>query len=183
MRKLPTVPTGSGPRFVRHTGTVAFIDVFDDSGEVLAPEQMLRVVQDATLLLAREPFQTRAPEATLARLVALGVRAVLAFGFEPQIYGKLVAAGLLPLPLEEATLATLVERVATRPGDPVTVDLDRQVIETPAGDPLPFSADPRTRNKLLWGLTDLEEKVRHTERAAALRSADRAQRPWLYEDK
>jgi 3-isopropylmalate/(R)-2-methylmalate dehydratase small subunit len=180
-RKLPTISSGSGPRFVRHAGTAALIRVRDESDDVVAPDRMFESVQGASILLTREPFQSSAPETALARLVSLDVRVVLALGFEPQIYGKCVAAGVLPLPLEEATLEVLVDRVTSRPGDPITVDLERQVIEMSDGEPLPFGVDPRTRTKLLSGLTDLEEVLKHAENAEALRSADRARRPWLYE--
>ncbi len=180
-RKLPTIATGSGPRFVRHTGTAALVQVRDESDEVVAPDRMFESLQGASIVLAREPFQSSAPETALARLTSLDVRVVLALGFEPQIYGKCVAVGVLPLPLEEAALEILIDRVTSRPGDPITVDLERQVIETPGGEPLPFGIDPRTRNKLLSGLTDLEEVLKHAENAEALRRADRARRPWLYE--
>lgn len=180
-RKLPTISTGSGPRFVRHTGTAALVHVRDERDAVVAPDKLFESLQGASILVAREPFQSSAPETAVARLTSLDVRVVLALGFEPQVYSKCVAAGVLPLPLEEAALEVLVERVTSRPGDPITVDLERQVIEMSDREPLPFGVDPRTRNKLLSGLTDLEEVLKHAENAEALRSADRARRPWLYE--
>ena len=166
---------------MRHTGTAALLQIRDESDEVVAPDRMFESLQGASILVAREPFQSSAPETALARLTSLDVRVVLALGFEPQIYGKCIAAGVLPLPLEEPVLEALADRVACRPGDPITVDLERQVIEMSDSEPIPFGVDPRTRSKLLSGLTDLEEVLRHAKSAEALRSADRARRPWLYE--
>lgn len=166
---------------MRHTGTAALVRVRDELDDLVSPDRMFESVQGASILVAHEPFQSSAPETALARLTSLEVRVVLALGFEPQIYAKCVAAGVLPLPLEEAALEALVDRVTSRPGDPITVDLERQVIEMSDREPLPFGVDPRTRNKLLSGLTDLEEVLKHAENAEALRSADRARRPWLYE--
>ena len=44
-----------------------------------------------------------------------------------------------------------------------------------------FDVDPRVRNKLLLGLTDLEETLRYVGDITALRTDDRSRRPWLYE--
>jgi 3-isopropylmalate/(R)-2-methylmalate dehydratase small subunit len=165
---------------VRHTGTCASIEVRDALGEIKAPDRMLAGVQGASILLALEPFETSAPETTLARLTSLGVLVIIAPGVEAQIYRKCVAAGLLPLPLESATLAEVAGRVASHPGAPLTVDLERQAIEMPGHEAVAIRVDARTRNKLLHGLTDLDEARPHVESAAALRKQDRARRPWLY---
>ncbi len=37
------------------------------------------------------------------------------------------------------------------------------------------------RNKLLLGLTEAEEALRHAEDIAKLRLADRERRPWVYD--
>lgn len=182
MRKLPTVAGGSGPRFVRQAGVVA---------PVLPPEGSEGVVPDALVderhrgavfLVARADFDAGdVPENAVARLLTLGIRAVLAPGFERTFHGKCLSNGVLPVILDEAIAERIFDRADS--GEPleITVDLERQVIDCPGMEGVAFDADPRVRNKLLLGLTDLEETLRYVGDITALRTDDRNRRPWLYE--
>ena len=182
-RKLPTISGGSGPRIQRHTGGVACIEVRDEEGELIAPDAVLDGVGNASILIAREPFDTGSPETTLARLTARGVRVILSPGFEAHFYQRCISCGLLALPLEEEAVEALAEWAASRPDPVLTIDLDEQVIERsgPDGEARSFAMDPRVRRKLLLGLTDEEEMLQHFSSTAALRTEDRRRRPWLYD--
>lgn len=136
-RKLPTISGGSGPRLVRHSGVAACIDLRDDEGELIAPDIAFEGLRDASILIAREIFETLSPETTFARVTALGVRAIISPGFEARFYQRCISGGVLALPLDEATVDALAEWAVSRPQPTLTIDLDAQVIE-PAG------ADGRT---------------------------------------
>jgi 3-isopropylmalate dehydratase small subunit len=182
-RKLPTISGGSGPRLVRHTGLAVCVELRSDEGELLAPDVAFAGVGDASILIAREVFETLSPETALARLSALGVVALLSPGFEAGFYRRCLSRGLLALPPDEATVNELAEWAASCLRPTLTIDLDKQVIE-PAGahgGVRSFEVDPRVRRKLLLGLTDEEEMREHFGRTAALRSEDRRRRPWLYD--
>jgi 3-isopropylmalate/(R)-2-methylmalate dehydratase small subunit len=181
MRKLPTIAGGSGPRFVRHTGRATCVRIRDEEGELLAPDFLFAHLADATILVTPEPFETGAIETTLARIAACGVRAIVSPGFEPRFYQKCISSGVLALPLMPESVEALAEYAESRPDATLTIDLDRQVIELPEREPLAFEVEPRVRQKLLAGLTDMEEMLRHGGGAAALRSEDRKRRPWLYD--
>jgi 3-isopropylmalate/(R)-2-methylmalate dehydratase small subunit len=183
MRKLPTVSSGSGPRFVRHTGVVATVEVRDDQGELVPGDTLFASVRGASIVLAPEPFETAAPETAVARLTAAGVRAILSPGFEPRVYQRCISSGVLALPLEESKVEVLAEYVASRSGTELTIDLDKQVIERPDAEAIAFEVEPRIRQKLLSGFTDMEEMLRHVGSTAALRQDDRKRRPWLYGDR
>jgi 3-isopropylmalate dehydratase small subunit len=116
----------------------------------------------------------------ISRLTALGVRVIVALGFEARFYEKCVGQGILPVILERDAFEELEGRVASRPGVATTIDLEAQVIERPDMEAVPFGVDPRARNKLLLGLTDLDEALRYRKEGAALRDEDRLRRPWLY---
>ena len=111
----------------------------------------------------------------------MGVRALLAPGFSRELYVGLVASGVLPVALDEETIEEIAGRVASNPGMELSIDLEEQLIECVGEEAIPFETDPRVRNKLLLGLTDLDEAMRYIEDAAALRTGDRERRPWLYD--
>ncbi len=117
----------------------------------------------------------------IASLLDAGVRALLAPGFSPDLYVGLVASGVLPVTLEDGALKAIADQVASGIEIELTIDLDKELIEGPGVEAVPFTTDPRVRNKLLLGLTDLDEALRHTEEAAELRTRDRERRPWMYE--
>ena len=187
VRRLPTVSGGHGPRFIRHRGTVAPLVLEDpgSTGATTGAEPPERVHDDdwegASILIARDSVGTGGdPLSAVAGLLNSGVRAILAPGFAPDLYADLVASGVLPVTLEEEVISGIADRVASDPEMEITIDLETQLVECSCQEPVPFTTDPRARNKLLLGLTDLDEMIRHVEEAAALRTRDRDRRPWMY---
>ncbi len=179
MRKLPVVAGGSGPRFVRHTGIAA--PLLSDGSE--NPDFVLdqEPYRDASILLAGENFGAGgSSEAEVFRLMAYGIRSVIAPGFGPEFYSNCLTFGMLPVTLSEEVIEKLAEGVVSNPGVEMTVDLEGQVIEVSGMDPVSFSIDARARNKLLEGLSDLDEMRQHSENVVAFRNHDRNSRPWVY---
>ena len=182
MRKLPTVAGGSGPRFVREAGVVAPV-LPPVGGDGVVPDALVdERYRGAAFLVARSDLDAGdVPENAVARLTTLGIHAVLAPGFERTFHAKCLSNGVLPVILDEAVAKGIFDRAES--GEPleISVDLERQVIDCPGMEAIAFDADPRVRNKLLLGLTDLEETLRYVGDIAALRADDRSRRPWLYE--
>ena len=174
------VSGGSGPRFVRHTGIAAPLlpDGSEDPDFVLDQEPY----RDASILLVGENFGTgSAPESEVFRLMAYGIQSVIASGFGPAFYSNCLTFGMLPVTLGEEVIEKIVDRIVSNPGLEMTVDLERQVIEVPGMEPIFFSIDDRARNKLLQGLSDLDEMLQHSENVVAFRNHDRNRRPWIYD--
>ena len=113
-------------------------------------------------------------------LAAWGVRVYIGESFGPIFLTNAVQYGVLTVELPRETLNEIVEWVESHHGVRMTVDLERQLIEMPGRDPIPFETDPRVRNKLLNGLHDLEEIEPHLPAARALRERDEQERPWIY---
>ena len=88
---------------------------------------------------------------------------------------------MLPVTLGEEVIKKIAEEVVSNPGLEMTVDLKNQVIEVPGMEPVSFSIDDRARNKLLQGLSDLDEIRQHSENVVAFRNHDRNRRPWVYD--
>jgi 3-isopropylmalate/(R)-2-methylmalate dehydratase small subunit len=180
---LPTVAGGRGPRFLRHTGTAAVLELTHEEGATrVFPPSALELPPDASLLLTMGDFDPGiAPDAAAASLVSRGIRAVIAPGFEKGFYERSFGCGLLPAIAAAASIEALARHLARRPDTPVTVDLEKQVIECGGAKSIAFEVDPRGRNKLLLGLSDFDEMVRYSAKTAELRAADRSRRPWLYD--
>ena len=179
MRKLPVVAAGSGPRFVRHTGIAALLlpDASENPDSVLDQEPY----RDASILLAGENLGTgSAPESEVFGLMSHGIRSVIAPSFVPGFYSSCLTLGMLPVTLSEEVIKKIAEGVVSNPGVEITVDLEEQVIEVPGMEPISFSIDARASNKLLQGVSDLDEMLQHSENVVAFRSHDRDRRPWIY---
>ena len=113
-------------------------------------------------------------------LAAWGVRVYIGESFGPIFLTNAVQYGVLTVELPRETLNEIVEWVESHHGVRMKVDLERQLIEMPGRNPIPFETDPRVRNKLLNGLHDLEEIEPHLPAARALRERDERERPWIY---
>ena len=178
MKELPVVSRGSGPRFVRHTGIVA--PLLPDGS--VSPDSVFdqEVYRDASILLAGEDFGG-APESEVFRLMACGIRSVIAPGFGPEFYSECLTFGMLPVTLGEEVIEKIADRVVSNPGVEMTVDLEGQVIEVPGMEPISFSIDARASNKLLQGVSNLDEMLQHSENVVTFRDHDRNRRPWIYD--
>ena len=135
----------------------------------------------AFLLCGGDYGPAAAPATAVEWLLAAGIRAVVAPGFERGFYERCFDDGLLPAMLTTAGLEALARHLAAHPGAPLTIDLEGQTIDCEGMETMRFEVDPRGRNKLLLGLSDLDEMLRHARTASELRSDDRKRRPWLYE--
>ena len=166
MKILPIVPTSNAPapaapRFVRHSGTAVLL--WRSSGG--APG---------------EPPSIAIASEEVASLPGMGIRAVIAPGFDAWFFSEAVRHGILPVAVPAETIDAIGARLEANPGESITVDLESQTIDVPGLGSVCFEALPRVRRKLLGGLDDLEELLAHRDVAAAFRRRDRDRRPWLY---
>ena len=114
-------------------------------------------------------------------LAAWGVRVYIGESFGPIFLTNAMQYGVLTVQLPRPTVDRIADWVRANPGIPMTVDLERQVVEIPGLEPIPFQTDARTRNKLLTGVDDLEEINPHLSAARAKRAEDERERPWVYQ--
>lgn len=136
----------------------------------------------AQVLLADRNFgcgssRERAPKA----LREFGFRAIVAPSFGGIFFNNCWRNGIVPveLPIELVKhLANVVERAN---GDAlVTVDLERQVVESPDGCIFPFRSPGQLRKMLLAGVDEIQLTLERAEQLAGFRARDRERRPWAY---
>lgn len=141
--------------------------------------------REASILLAGENFGIGTVQAfAVVRLLACGFRVIIAPSFGPVFHDDCFDYGLLPVTLPLRTVEGFAERVTSRPRVPMTVDLERQIVERADMDPVPFGIEARLKNRLLLGSDEmeLEERLRYGDEARRMRDTDRLRRPWLYDD-
>ena len=110
-----------------------------------------------------------------------GVQVYIGESFGPIFLTNAVQYGVLTVELPRPTIDRIADWVRANPGIPMTVDLERGVVEIPGLEPIPFQTEGRTRNKLLTGVDDLEEIDPHLPAARAKREEDERERPWVYQ--
>jgi len=104
-------------------------------------------------------------------LVGNGFRVVIAGSFADIFRSNAVKNGLLPLQLDERSLADLHETLEARPDAVVSVDLERCEVTLPGGGTASFPVDPFARRMLLAGTDELGYLLDHEADIAAWEAA------------
>jgi 3-isopropylmalate/(R)-2-methylmalate dehydratase small subunit len=134
--------------------------------------------RDARIMIAGRNFGGGSSrEAAVYALYEAGFRCVIASSFGDIFAQNAVKNGLLAAVVPEADAGELAALVAADPEKPVTVDLERQVIER-GNRSFPFSIDPVSRNQLLNGWDDVDLTESNRGRIDAFKAEDRPRRPW-----
>jgi 3-isopropylmalate/(R)-2-methylmalate dehydratase small subunit len=136
--------------------------------------------QGASILLTRKNFgcgssREHAPWA----LEQYGIRALVGPGFADIFFNNCFKNGLLPITLPANVVDRLFDEVAATEGYRLTIDLENRAVVTPSGEAITFEIDPFRRRRLLDGLDDIGETLRHSAEIAAFERAHLAKSPWL----
>jgi 3-isopropylmalate/(R)-2-methylmalate dehydratase small subunit len=134
----------------------------------------------ASILVARKNFgcgssREHAPWA----LVQYGFRAMIAPSYADIFFNNSFKNGLLPIVLPEAVVARLFDEVRAFPGYELTIDLERQLVTTPAGEAIPFDVQPFRKYCLLNGFDDIGLTLRQSDKIKAFENQRLASKPWL----
>jgi 3-isopropylmalate/(R)-2-methylmalate dehydratase small subunit len=139
----------------------------------------------AKILLAAENFGCGSSrEQAVWSLWDMGFRCVVAPSFGDIFYGNCFQNGMLPIILPSAVIAELAAEIEAAAGrqaneTDITVDLERNLITTPAGRRIPFTTDEAKRQALLEGLDEIAMTQRREPDIASFQSHDRKRRPWI----
>jgi 3-isopropylmalate/(R)-2-methylmalate dehydratase small subunit len=149
------------------------------------PEFVLNTpaAQGAQILIAGDNFgcgssREHAPWA----LTAYGFRAVISTSFADIFQNNALKNGLLPVIVDGAVLAELLNLVASTPRVELAIDLERQTLTLPNGRAVSFPIDPFAKTCLLKGTDELgyllsfEREIAAFESAAASRAVPTAPR-------
>lgn len=95
-------------------------------------------------------------------LMAAGFRAVVSTAFADIFRGNAIGNGLLPIPVDEDVLKTLMAANAADPAVRVKVDLAAQTLTLPDGSAVTFPIAPFAKRCLLEGVDELDVLVAAT---------------------
>src|SRR5690606_29544760 len=109
-----------------------------------------------------------------------GFRCVIAPSFADIFYNNCFKNGLLPVVLSEEQVEQLFREMYAEEGYTLTVDLEQQVVITPAGERFAFEVDDFRKHCLLKGLDDIGLTLEDADAIRAYEARRRQQAPWLF---
>jgi 3-isopropylmalate/(R)-2-methylmalate dehydratase small subunit len=134
----------------------------------------------ARILVAGRNFGCgSAREGAVFALQDWGFRAVIAPSFAEFFKENCLQNGVLPVALEEETVAGIVRGMESDPERPVSIDLPAQIVVAPGGQRHRFEINPTRKEQLLKGLDDIGYT---TQRARELKDFEEEyfrRVPWL----
>ena len=113
-------------------------------------------------------------------LVDNRIRVVIAPFFGPALVSEAVRCNVLLAPLPLPIIESLGASLTREPDAELQIDLKAQQITLPDGNTIPFETHPWLRTRLLHGMDNLDEQLRHRDSAQKFRTKDRRRSPWLY---
>ncbi len=96
-------------------------------------------------------------------LVSWGFRVVVASSFADIFKSNALKNGLLPVAIEAKALAKMHAAIEEDPAVPFEVDLERQVVVMPNGEPVRFAIDAFSKKCLLEGIDELGYILSHAQ--------------------
>ncbi|NGO53746.1 3-isopropylmalate dehydratase small subunit [Allomesorhizobium camelthorni] len=144
-------------------------------------------------ILNREPFrQSRiivagenfgcgsSREFAVWALMRFGIRCVIAPSFGDIFYENAFKNGLLPIILSPSQVDRLHDHLAKTNNPSLTVDLEKQIIELPNGESVPFTVPPSRRTALLEGLDEIGQTLRFGDEITDFQRNQKVTAPWVY---
>ena len=138
--------------------------------------------QGACVLLARDNFgcgssREHAPWA----LEDFGLRCIIAPSFADIFYNNCFKNGILPIVLDASVVDRLFQQMYATEGYELSIDLERQVVQTPSGESIHFDVDAFRKHCLLNGLDDIALTLESAEAIRSFEQNWRQQSPWLFD--
>jgi len=119
-------------------------------------------------------------EAAVWRMLANGIRVIVARSFADIYRENCLQNGLLPVTLAMPDAQAFEARVLAVNGvAPFTVDLTTQRISGPGGPDLAFEIPAADRMRLIEGLDDIGLTLKHTDAIASWERRMATEQPWL----
>ena len=106
-------------------------------------------------------------------LAEYGFRAIIAPSFNPIFRGNCVRNGIVPIELDPLPFASLDVQ-------PLTIDLQNQLVVTSAGRATRFEIEEEAKHMLIEGLDAIDVTNLLAEKIDAFIERDRSERPWVY---
>lgn len=113
-------------------------------------------------------------------ILDFGIRCVIAPSFADIFFNNSFKNGILPIVLPKDQVEQLMAQAEEWPGSPMTVDLEKQTIQSSNLPTFHFEIDPFRKHCLLNGLDDIGLTEQQSTSIRSFEDQDRAKRSWLY---
>ncbi len=138
--------------------------------------------QGASILLARENFgcgssREHAPWA----LDEYGFRAIIAPSYADIFFNNCFKNGLLPIVLDEAIVESLFAATYANEGYTLSIDLEKQCVQTPEGQSYAFEIDAFRKHCLMNGYDDIGLTLKESDKIKSYENKLKQQSPWLFD--
>lgn len=119
-------------------------------------------------------------EAAVWALTGYGIRCVIASSFGEIFHDNSYQNGLLPIVLDDATVARIAAAIEGADEPVVTVDLQRGEIRLPENGLVRFSIPEERRAALLAGMDELDLLLTRVAAVESFQQRDKSARPWVW---
>ncbi len=135
----------------------------------------------AQILIARDNFGCGSSrEHAVWALDDYGFRAVIAPSYADIFFSNCFKNGMLPVILKAEEVQAIFEGVAKDAQAQFSIDLPAQEVKLPCGKAFHFEIDPLRKHKLIEGLDEIGETLRHADAIKAYEARRAQQAPWLF---
>jgi len=137
--------------------------------------------RNATIIVAGDNFgcgssREHAPWA----LNDFGIRVIISTSFADIFYNNSFKNGMLPIRVDEETLAKLMDDAERGANATLTINLEAQTISGPDGGTVKFDIDPFRKHCLLEGLDDIGLTQKKADKIDNYEDKQKASQPWLF---
>jgi len=109
-----------------------------------------------------------------------GIKVIISTSFADIFYNNSFKNGMLPIRVDEDTLAKLMDDAERGQNAQLTIDLENQTISGPDGGTVSFEVDPFRKHCLLEGLDDIGLTKQKADKIDTFEDKQKASQPWLY---
>lgn len=109
-----------------------------------------------------------------------GIKVIISTSFADIFYNNSFKNGMLPIRVDEDTLAKLMDDAERGENARLTIDLEAQTISGPDGGSVSFEVDPFRKHCLLEGLDDIGLTQQKAEKIDSFEDKQKSTQPWLY---
>lgn len=109
-----------------------------------------------------------------------GINTIISTSYADIFYNNCFKNGILPIVVSKQELDALMEEISNNLGVKFTVDLENQMVKTPAGTHINFEIDTFRKDALLKGLDDIALTLEHVNKIDAFEEKQKQQLHWLY---
>jgi len=109
-----------------------------------------------------------------------GIRVIISTSFADIFYNNSFKNGMLPIRVDEETLAKLMDDAERGANATLTIDLEAQTISGPDGGTVTFDIDPFRKHCLLEGLDDIGLTQKKADKIDSYEEKQKTNQPWLF---